>query len=89
MFDVTGLRAAFVEGVVIDLDRESVATIAGLRQVFHELRIVALSSSPHGGGLGPPRRGLDRDHEADIARARRGARRAAQLALGAHRTDFA
>ena len=31
VFDVTGLRAAFVEGVLIDLDRESIATIAGLR----------------------------------------------------------
>jgi voltage-gated potassium channel Kch len=46
VFDATGLRSAFVEAVVIDLDRESVATIAGLRQVFPELRIVALSNSP-------------------------------------------
>ncbi|MBI4172540.1 MAG: hypothetical protein HY511_07245 [Actinobacteria bacterium] len=43
---MTGLRVAFVEGVVIDLDRESVSTIAGLRHVFPELRIVAVSSSP-------------------------------------------
>lgn len=46
VFDAAGLRSAFVEGVVIDIDRESIATIAGLRQVFPELRIVALSSSP-------------------------------------------
>ncbi len=46
MFDATGLRTAFVEGVVIDLDRKSVALVAGLRQVFPELRSVALSSSP-------------------------------------------
>jgi voltage-gated potassium channel Kch len=45
VFDAAGLRSAFVEGVVIDIDRESTATIAGLRQVFPELRIVALSSS--------------------------------------------
>lgn len=45
VFDAAGLRSAFVEGVVIDIDRESIATIAGLRQVFPELRIVALSSS--------------------------------------------
>jgi len=36
-FDVTGVRAAFVEGVVIDLDRESVSTFAWLRQVVPEL----------------------------------------------------
>ena len=45
VFDATALRTAFVEGVVIDLDRESITVIAGLRQVFPELRIVALSSS--------------------------------------------
>ena len=44
-FDATALRTAFVEGVVIDLDRESITVIAGLRQVFPELRTVALSSS--------------------------------------------
>ncbi len=36
VFDPAGLRAVFVEGVVIDIDRESIATIAGLRQVFPE-----------------------------------------------------
>lgn len=45
VFDATALRSAFVEGIVIDLDRESIAVISSLRQVFPELRIVALSSS--------------------------------------------
>ena len=89
VFDVTGLRAAFVEGVLIDtrsrVDRNDRRPALGLPRAADRGPL----ELPQGGGLRPPRRSLNRDHEADVARARRGARRAAQLALGAHRTDFA
>ena len=41
----TGIKAWFIEAVVVDLDKQSVTLVSGLRQVFPELRILVVTKS--------------------------------------------